>query len=133
MAGYSQDLRERVIRLRSSGETLKRIAEILDISVSSAKRYLKRYQETGSVAPTVARRMAPLLGSAELVMIEGQLQAHNDWTLRQHVALFAEQTGRVVSVSTFGRAVARLGWTRKKRQWVPKSGTPRRGTPSPSC
>ena len=132
MAGYSQDLRERVIRLRSGGETLRRIAEVLDISVSSVKRYLKRQREMGSVAATVARRMVPMLGLADLAVIEGQLQAHNDWTLRQHVALFSEQTGRLVSVSTFGRAVARLGWTRKKRQWAPKSGTPGHGTPSPS-
>ena len=132
MAGYSQDLRERVVRLRSSGERLRRIAEVLDISVSSVKRYLKRHQETGSVAATVARRMVPMLGIADLAVIEGQWQAHNDWTLRQHLALFSEQTGRLVSVSTLGRAVARLGWTRKKRQWVPKSGTPGHGTPSPS-
>ena len=123
MAGYSQDLRERVIWLRNNGETLRHIAEVLNISMSSVKRYLNRYKTTGSVRATVARRMQPMLGATDLAVLEGQLRAHNDWTLAQHLAGFTAQTGRTVSVSTLGRAVMRLGWTRKKRQWVQQSET----------
>jgi len=117
MSGYSTDLRERVIGLREKGETQARIGELLAISVSTVKRYLERYARTGSVAATVQGRMKPKLSAAELAVIEAQLAMHNDWTIAQHLAAFCQHSGLAVSVSTLGRALRGLGWTRKKRQW----------------
>lgn len=118
MSGYSTDLRERVIRLREKGERQARIGELLEISLSTVKRYLERYAKTGSVEATVQERMKPILGEAELAVIEAQLEVYRDWTIAQHLAAFSERSGLAVSVSTLGRAIRRMGWTRKKSQWV---------------
>lgn len=118
MSGYSIDLRKRVIGLREKGETQARISELLAISVSTVKRYLERYAKTGSVAATVQGRMKPTLGAVELAVIEAQLITHNDWTLAQHLATFSQASGLMVSISTVGRVIRGLGWTRKKSRWV---------------
>jgi transposase len=118
MSGYSTDLRKRVIALREKGETQARIGELLGMSISTVKRYLVRYTTTGSVEATVQGRMKPLLGIAELTLIESQLEAHDDWTIPKHVEAFAKQSGIQVSGMTMSRAIKRLGWTRKKSQWV---------------
>jgi transposase len=120
---YSTDLRERVIQLRAVGYTQHGIAQLLELSLSPVKRYLERYQATGSVAPTVQKRMAPTLGETELATLEAQVTAHPDGTLREHATWFAERNGRVVSHMTIHRALRRLGFTRKKRQWVRVSAT----------
>jgi transposase len=123
MSGYSTDLRKRVLALREKGETQARIGELLGMSISTVKRYLVRYAQTGSVAATVQERMKPLLGGTELAIIEAQLEAHDDWTLPKHVEAFAVQSGLRVSAMTMSRAIKRLGWTRKKRRWVRGNAT----------
>jgi len=122
---YSLDLRQRAIRLREKGETQARIGELLDISISTVKRYLVRQKEKGSLAATVQKRAQSQLQSAELAVIKDLLIAKNDSTLGQLVVQFAARTGVTVSVATMGRAIRRLGWTRKKRQWVPPNETNR--------
>ena len=123
MSGYSTDLRERVIALREKGETQGHIAELLGLSISTVKRYLVRYQETGSVAATEQRRMAARLGEAELRVLEAELRAQPDATRQRYAERLAAQTGIVVSPMSIGRAIRRLGWTRKKRRWWPASVT----------
>ena len=115
---YSTDLRERVIQLRAEGQTQHGIARLLQLSISTVKRYLVRYQTTGNVAPTVQKRMEPQFGAAEMAILEAQVEAHADGTLREHAAWFAERTGQVVSHMTIHRALRRLGFTLKKRRWV---------------
>ena len=115
---YSLDLRERVIRLRTEGYTQQGIAGLLHMSISTVKRYLGRYQTTGSVAATVQRRATSSLGVAELAILEGQVKTQPAGTLHEHANWFAERTGRVVSHMTIHRALKRMGFTRKKRQWV---------------
>lgn len=112
------DLRRRVLALREKGETQARIGELLGMSISTVKRYLVRYATTGNVEATVQGRMKPMSGSAELRLIEAQLEAHDDWTIPKHVAAFAAQSGLQVSAMTMSRAIKRLGWTRKKSRWV---------------
>ena len=59
MAGYSQDLRERVIGAWQEGKTQEWIAETYRVSTGSIKRYINRYRETGSVAASIQRRQQP--------------------------------------------------------------------------
>src|SRR5579859_2875808 len=51
--GFSDPL---INRLRVDGHTQHGIAQLLRISLSTVKRYLVRYQASGSVAATVAKR-----------------------------------------------------------------------------
>ena len=115
---YSTDLRERVIELRSDGHTQQGIAQLLRMSLSTVKRYLVRYQATGSVAPTVAKRKQSTLSEAERALLSAQVEAHPSWTLHEHAAGFAQRSGRRVSHMTIHRVLQRLGFTYKKRRWV---------------
>jgi hypothetical protein len=55
---------------------------------------------------------------AELV---AQLQAHDDVGLEGQCLLWEQSHGVRVSTATMSRAIKRVGWTRKKRRWVPTS------------
>ncbi len=124
MKGYSLDLRERVIHSWQQGKTQAWIASTFDISVSTIKRYIGRYRRVGHVQATAQRYKQPTLRDEQLGELVKQLEAHPDATLEQHIRLWGEHSGQWVSVSMMWRAIDRAGWTRKKRQWVPKNVTP---------
>ena len=66
--------------------------------------------------------------------LPAQLAAHDKATLEQHCHLWEASHGVRVSTATMSRAIARLGWTRKKNKWVPSSAAKppvRPGTTSP--
>ena len=119
MKAYSQDLREKVLRAVDQGFPREEIIKLLGVSRATIKRYLKQRRETGTVAPKVIpgrppKKLGPL--QAELV---AQLQAHDDLGLEDQCRLWEQSHGVRVSTSTMSRAIQRVGWTRKKRRWVP--------------
>ena len=127
MKAYSQDLREKVLRAVDQGKPRREIVNMFGVSRASLKRYLKQRRETGNVLPKPipgrsSKKYAPL--AAGLV---AQLQAHPDVVLDEHCRLWEEAHGMQVSTSTMSRAIRRLGWTRKKKHWVPLNATMRSG------
>ena len=125
MKAYSQDLRERVLRAVDQGYQRNDIIKLFGVSRATIKRYLKQRRETGEVRvkPIPGRppkKLAPLQAG-----LRAQLEAHADATLETHCQLWKEQQGVEVSTSTMSRAIRRLGWTRKKRRWVPLNATKR--------
>jgi transposase len=121
MKAYSVDLRAKVLRAVDQGYPREEIVKLLGVSRATIKRYLKQRRETGSVAPKAIpgrppKKLGPL--QAELV---AQLQAHDDLGLEEQCRLWEQSHGVRVSTSTMSRAIKRVGWTRKKRRWVPVS------------
>jgi transposase len=121
MRAYSEDLRAKVLRAVDQGCARKEIVKLLGVSPATIKRYLKQRRERGDVAPKAIpgrppKKLGPL--QAELVV---QLQAHNDLGLEDQCRLWEQSHGVRVSTSTMSRAIKRVGWTRKKRRWVPLS------------
>ena len=119
MKAYSQDLRERVLRAVDQGYQRDEIIKVFGVSRATIKRYLKARRETGEVKakPHPGRppkKFAPL--EAGLV---AQLERHDDATLEMHCQLWQQQHGIQLSPSSMSRAIKRVGWTRKKRRWVP--------------
>ncbi len=119
MKAYSVDVREKVLRAVDRGYPREEIVKLLGVSRATIKRYLKQRRETGTVAPKVIpgrppKKLGPL--QAELV---AQLQAHDDLGLEDQCRLWEQSHGVRVSTSTMSRAIQRVGWTRKKRRWVP--------------
>ena len=49
------------------------------------------------------------------------LQTHDAVSLAEHCRLWERSHGMQVSPWTMHEAIKRLGWTRKKRHWVPLS------------
>jgi transposase len=123
MKAYSPDLREKVLRAVDQGKSRREIANVFGVSLATLKRYLKQRRETGNVLPKPipgrpSKKFAPL--EAGLV---AQLKAHSDATLEDHCRLWEQTHGMRVSTSTMSRAIRRVGWTRKKKRWVPANAT----------
>jgi transposase len=119
MKAYSPDLREKVLRAVDQGKTRREIVSMFGVSLATLKRYLKQRRETGNVLPKAipgrpSKKFAPLETG-----IIFQLKAHRDVTLEEHCHLWEASTGMRVSTSTMSRVIRRVGWTRKKKQWVP--------------
>ena len=114
MSGYSIDLRERVIKAWESGKRQAWIAETFSISVSSIKRYIQRYRETGSVAPKQQSREEPLIKAQHQAQIEAMVAQAPQAKLEQYCQMWAEQTGMQVSIQTMSRVLLRFGLPRKK-------------------
>lgn len=56
-----------------------------------------------------------------------QLEENDEATLERHCELWEERTGVRVSISTMSRTIrGKLGWSYKKRRWVPPSETKKR-------
>jgi transposase len=121
MNGYSTDLRDRVIRAVENGKSQAWIAETFQISVSSIKRYLSRYRQTGNVAPTVQGREQPLIKDEQAVAVHAMVDAQPDATLEGYCEAWEKRTGQRVSTATMCRALQRFDRPRKKRHSGPPS------------
>jgi transposase len=90
---------------------------------------LRLRRETGSVAPKPPPKRPFSIGQSveQRRALWKQLAEHNDaTTLERHCLLWEIKQGVKVSISTMSRAIRRLGWTLKKRVWVPPNETKRR-------
>ena len=128
MRAYSMDLRERVVAAVDRGTPRKEIVRTLGVSEPTIRRYLRLRRETGSVAPKPPPKRPFSIGQGveHRRALWKQLEEHNDATLEQHCRLWEGKQGVKVSISTMSRAICRLGWTLKKRVWVPPNETKKR-------
>jgi len=116
MKGYSQDLRQRVLRAVDAGHSQAEVAESFAVSVATIKRYLKQRRETGYVKPKAIPGRPAKKGAVLQAHLRAQLEAHPDATREEHCCLFQAAYGIQVSTASISRARAALGWTRKKRR-----------------
>ena len=127
MRAYSLDLRERIVAAVVAGEAQSAVARRFGVAVATVGNYLRLRRATGSLAPRPRPGGQPEIGRARYPALLAQVRADPDATLAQHCGTWAEAEGQVVSVSTMGRTIARLGWTHKKKRSARSSGTRRRG------
>jgi transposase len=103
------------------GYRREEISKLLGVSRATITRYLKQRRETGNVVPkAIPGRSPEKLGLLQTQLVT-QLHAHDDASLQEHCRLWEQSQGVRVSISTMSRAIKRVGWTRKKRRWVPVS------------
>ena len=120
----SIDIRERIVAYKEEGKTDAEIAEALKIGDASVSRVLRRFRETGGVAPAKDKGRQPflLLDDEERAVLVVIVEAAADSTLSELVdELFAER-GKKVSEATMGRDLRRCGFTRKTRRWQRRNG-----------
>jgi transposase len=126
---YSKDLRIRALAAVDRGMPRREVLEIFSISLTTLKRWLKIRREGKDLSPGVStgRRRHILSTPEEDGLLWEQLQENDDATLQRHCELWEQKTGVRVSISAMSRAIRhKLGWTYKKRRWVPPSETKRR-------
>ena len=128
MRAYSMDLRERVLAAVDRSTPRKEIVRTLGVSEPTIRRYLRLRRETGSVAPKPPPKPTFSIGQSveQRRALWKQLVVHDDATLERHCQLWERKKGVKVSISTMSRAIRRLGWTLKKRVWVPPNETKKR-------
>ena len=119
------DLRERVLAAVDRGTPREEIVRTLGISQPTIRRYLRLRRETGSVAPKAPPKRPFSIGQSveQRRALWKQLEEHYDATLEKHCLLWESKQALKVSISTMSRAIGRLGWTLKKRVWVPPNET----------
>ena len=93
---YSVDLRERVVWRVESGETVRQVAALFGVSVSSVVKWSLRYRASGSAAPAkMGGYRRPIL-EKERDWVLARIEENPDITLK---GLQAELAGRGVKVS----------------------------------
>jgi transposase len=126
MNAYSKDLRLRVLEAVDRGVPRKEVADLFGVSLSTIKRYIRRRREGEDLEPrpSTGRKRRILATSEEQRALWEQLENNDEATLERHCELWEEKRGVRVSIATMSRAIRnKLGWTYKKRRWVPPSVT----------
>ncbi len=129
MNAYSKDLRLRVLEAVDRGLPRKEVSNLFGVSRSTIKRYLKRRREGEDLEPkpSTGRKRRILATAEEKRALWRQLEENDEATLELHCELWEERRGVRVSLATMSRAIReKLGWTLKKRHWVPPSETRKR-------
>ena len=132
MKAYSIDVREKVLRAVDQGYPREEIIKLLGVSRATIKRYLKQWRDTGTIAPKAIPGRTPKKLGLLQADLAAQLQTHDDLRLEDQCRLWEQTHGVYVSTSTMSEAIKRLGWTRKKRRWVPLNAVSKSEPPGAS-
>src|SRR5262245_37974684 len=122
---YSLDLRERVVAAVAAGESCRKAAAALRVSVASVVKWSQRYRATGSAA---AKPVGNRRGSSWAVhrdWLRARREAVPDLTLRALVAELGDR-GVVTSDGSVWRVVHAADITFKKNPVRHRAGPPRR-------
>jgi transposase len=116
MKAYSEDLRERVMRAVEAGDAREDVAGRFEVSVPSIERWVRLKRDSGGLARRRVPGSLPTKTVGLPAALPARLAAHADATLAEHCSWWHGVSGHEVSTATMSRALARLGWTRKKRR-----------------
>jgi transposase len=108
------------------GVPRKEVADLFGVSLSTIKRWVKRRREGKDLEPkpSTGRKRRILASAEEKRALWEQLEENDEATLVRHCELWEKERGVRVSIATMSRAIRnKLGWTYKKRRWVPPSET----------
>ncbi len=116
MKAYSEDLRERVIRAVEAGRPREEVAARFEVSVPTIERWVRLKRETGGLVRRPVPGAVAVKTVGLLAGLPERLAEHADARLADHCSWWRDVSGWEVSTATMSRAIARLGWTRKKRR-----------------
>jgi transposase len=114
MKGYSVDLRQRVLAAVASGMPRQDVATTFGVSMGTIKRLLHKQRQGIDLAPHAPPGRSATIAPHQYAALHAQLDAYPDATFVQHAASWNEAHGTTLSQWTLGRAIRRIGWTRKK-------------------
>jgi transposase len=117
-APYSDDLRQKAVGAVDRGERKTQVCRMFKISRNTLDLWLKRREQTGSLSATreYVRGPQPKIGNLDAFRSFAQQHGH----LTQQA--MAEQWSEPISDRTIGKALSRIGFTRKKRLIVTGNG-----------
>ena len=118
-APYSDDLRQKVLDAIDRGERKSHVSQMFNLSRNTLDLWLKRREATGSAKAIrdYPRGSGPKIADLEQFRTFAQANGH----LTQ-VEMATQWQGEV-SNRTIGKALKRIGFTRKKRLMAIENGT----------
>ncbi len=123
---HSLDLRERVIAAWRQGEGKSAIARRFMLGYATVRRYIARFEESGSVQARPHGGGAPRKVDAEGEAVLRQLvRERPDATDEELTRLYEQRAGSCISHATVNRALHRMRLTRKKSRSTRPSETAR--------
>ena len=124
MDAYSEDLRKKIVEaVERRGMKKSEVACLSGVSLSSVKRYVRTFRQGSSLSPGKAPGKRPKVDECARRLLKADLKERPFAKLRQRCEYLEALAGLRVSRSTLCRALKRMGFTRKKGQWVPVSET----------
>ena len=118
MRAYSVDLREKIVAAVEQGMSKAQAARTFSVGATSVKRYVKLKEQGRPLTPGKASGNKAKLDESALKLLEEDLHARSAATYESRADLLYEMLGVKVSRATICRTLRRLGYTRKKEQWV---------------
>ena len=123
MKAYSVGLREKIIAAVGHGMSKAQAARTFGVGATSVKRYVKLAEQGKPLSPGKAPGRKSKLNESGMKLLEEDLHARPAVTYKQRADLLHQLLGVMVSKATICRVVKRLGYTRKKDQWVQQKET----------
>lgn len=127
----SIDLRERAADAyikRKCG--FQEVADRFGVSICSVRRWVAQKKQLGHLKPKKPSGRIPKIPEEKLPLLDKIIAKNNDKTLPELCAIWKHATGVTVSETVIRWAMKKLDYTRKKKQWSPKS---RRAKGSKNC
>lgn len=118
MKAYSVDLRERIVAAVRRGMSKAQAARTFGVGATSVKRYVNLAEQGRPLEPGKAPGKGSKLGKSGMRLLEEDLHERPTVTYENRAQLLHCLLGVEVSKATICRAIRRLGYTRKKDQWV---------------
>ncbi len=122
MKAYSIDLRQKIIEAYQNQEgSPRKLAQRFKVSLSFIQNLLKRYRETGEIAPRQrGKGFAPKLAKYTKI-VEQLVSDQNDATLKELQESLEHETGVRLSISNICRFLQKRKLTRKKNGKIKSS------------
>ena len=108
-APYSSDLRQKAIQSIDEGRSVCEVSQQFHISRNTLYLWLKRRRDTGCVEPTKNYHNPHNRQIQDLEHFKEFVSTRRDWTQSE----LGEAYG--VSAKVVGRALKKIGWSRKKK------------------
>lgn len=116
MKAYSIDLRTKIVESVRKGVSTSETARRFGVNRSTVNRYLKRLNQSGSLAPERRPGKQPKLDERAMLLLEEDIEARPWATHNQRSELLYAVCAVRVSEATICRSIKRLGHSRKKDQ-----------------
>lgn len=118
-APYSDDLRQKVLDAIDRGERKSHVSQMFNLSRNTLDLWLKRREATGSAKAIHDYPRGPAPKIADLEQFRTFAQANGHLTQVEMATLWQGE----VSNRTIGKALKRIGFTRKKKLMAIENGT----------
>lgn len=112
---YSDDLRLKALAAVDRGERKNQVSRLFNLSRNTLDLWLKRRARTGSVSATREYVRGPQPKIDDLDAFRAFAATHGHLTQQEMAEQWAQHGAERVSNRTIGKALKRLGFTRKKR------------------